>query len=33
MGENTQRFLKVVGIMTAIFLIITFLVKVLGCND
>jgi hypothetical protein len=33
MGENTKRFLKVVGTMTAIFLILTFLVKVLGCND
>lgn len=33
MGENTQRFLKWVGGMTAAFLILTFLVKILGCND
>jgi hypothetical protein len=33
MSENTQRFLKVVGGMTAAFLILTLLVKVLGCND
>jgi len=33
MGENTKRFLKVVGAMTTIFLILTLLVKFLGCND
>jgi len=33
MSENTQRFLKVVGGMLTGFLILTLLVKVLGCND
>ena len=33
MGENTQRFLKIVGFMTACFLLATLLVHFLGCND
>lgn len=33
MGENTQRLLKWVGVIVTAFLILTFLVKILGCND
>lgn len=33
MGENTQRLLKVIGIALAWLILVTLVVKLLGCND